>query len=151
VYLCAFCSNFIIICSFIELTMKYVQLLDGMKIAYQEWGNQNLRKVIALHGWLDNSNSFKYLGPYLADRGFHVVAVDSIGHGKSDHLGTGAFYTMPKHVSVVREVVENMGWSKNYMLGHSMVNYPFSTLYEKFIFLFSLGSRHSDNVHCGFQ
>jgi pimeloyl-ACP methyl ester carboxylesterase len=102
--------------------MKYIQLLDGMKIAYQEWGNQNLRKVLALHGWLDNSNSFRFLGPYLAERGFHVVAVDSIGHGKSDHLGTGAFYTIPKHVSVAREVIENFGWSKNYMLCHSMVD-----------------------------
>jgi pimeloyl-ACP methyl ester carboxylesterase len=101
--------------------MKYIQLLDGMKVAYQEWGNHNLRKVLALHGWLDNSNSFRFLGPYLAERGFHVVAVDSIGHGKSDHLGTGAFYTIPKHVSVTREVIENFGWSKNYMLCHSMV------------------------------
>jgi pimeloyl-ACP methyl ester carboxylesterase len=131
--------------------MKCVQLLDGMKVAYQEWGNQNLRKVIALHGWLDNSNTFKYLGPYLADRGFHVVAVDCIGHGKSGHLGTGAFYTMPKHVSVVREVVENMGWSKNYMLGHSMVKINLLDFVRGITCLLSLGSRHSNNVHSSFQ
>jgi len=60
--------------------MNRLALFDGIKIAYQEWGSQiSTRKILALHGWLDNSNSFCFLGPYLADRGYHVVAIDQAG------------------------------------------------------------------------
>lgn len=59
---------------------KNLTLLDGMRIAYQEWGNHfSQKKILALHGWLDNSNSFKYLGPFLAENGYHVIAIDHAG------------------------------------------------------------------------
>ena len=60
--------------------MGRLTLLDGVKIAYQEWGlHSSASKVFALHGWLDNSNSFNYLGQYLGERGHHVVAIDFAG------------------------------------------------------------------------
>jgi alpha-beta hydrolase superfamily lysophospholipase len=60
--------------------MGRLTLLDGVKIAYQEWGHHtSASKVLALHGWLDNSNSFHYLGQYLGERGHHVVAIDFAG------------------------------------------------------------------------
>ena len=34
-----------------------------------------------MHGWLDNSNSFTYLGEILAGEGYDVVATDHAGHG----------------------------------------------------------------------
>ena len=101
--------------------MKSIRLYDGLRVAYQEWGAQHASKVLAVHGWLDNSNSFKYLGPYLADRGYHVVAMDILGHGHSDHLGIGAQYTVQKATSVAREVVDIMGWKKSHFIGHCMV------------------------------
>jgi pimeloyl-ACP methyl ester carboxylesterase len=62
------------------MSKKSVLITNGFKISCQQWGSPHAaRKVLCLHGWLDNSNSFKYLGPYLADRGFYVVAYDNIG------------------------------------------------------------------------
>lgn len=104
-----------------KITMNFIRLYDGLRVGFQEWGAQHSQKVLAVHGWLDNSNSFRYLGPYLADRGFHVVAIDVIGHGHTDHLGVGAHYTIQKSASVAREVVECLGWSKSFFIGHSMV------------------------------
>jgi len=98
-----------------------VELVDNIKVSYQEWGISNVKKVIALHGWLDNSNSFAYLGPYLANVGFHVVAVDHIGHGHSDHIGRGGSYTMNvKLVSAVKQVLDTLLWDKCDVIGHSM-------------------------------
>lgn len=101
--------------------MSYFTLSDGLKIAYQEWGNENTVKVFAVHGWLDNSNSFSFLGPFLCERGFHVIAIDMIGHGFSDHLGTGAVYSIPKSLSIIREILDKIQWQSHIFLGHSMV------------------------------
>lgn len=57
-----------------------ISLRNGLKVAYQEFGAHNSKKVIALHGWLDNSSSFQILGPQLANNGYHVLALDHIGN-----------------------------------------------------------------------
>ena len=54
---------------------------NGLNVSYQRWGEGNSIKVLCLHGWLDNSNSFSYLASFLAPHTFEVVAVDHIGHG----------------------------------------------------------------------
>ena len=82
--------------------MNKIKLLNGLSIAFQQFGIQNqassLGSVLCLHGWLDNSNSFSFVGPYLADKGFHVVAIDFISHGFSDHH----YLNDAPHISLVR-------------------------------------------------
>ena len=48
-----------------------------------EFGPRDSRPVILVHGGLANSNYFAKIIPYLVKAGFHVVAVDSRGHGGS--------------------------------------------------------------------
>ncbi len=48
-----------------------------------EFGPRDGRPVILVHGGLANSNYFAKIIPYLVKAGFHVVAVDSRGHGRS--------------------------------------------------------------------
>jgi pimeloyl-ACP methyl ester carboxylesterase len=63
--------------------LKKIRLVNGLSIAYQRWNDGlNNPKVLCVHGWLDNSNSFAYLGPKLASKGYDVVAIDLMGHGK---------------------------------------------------------------------
>ena len=104
--------------------MKKIHLRDGMRIAYQEWGNANkklpAKKILALHGWLDNSNSFGILGPHLASLGYHFVAIDHLGHGRSSHLSPDASYSSWSGISRVDEVMEHLEWDKANVLGHSM-------------------------------
>lgn len=104
--------------------MKRLALRDGMRVAYQEWGHQSTggttKNVLALHGWLDNSNTFRSLGPRLASIGYHCVAIDHIGHGKSTHIGMDATYSTPSGVAYINQVLESLGWDKANVLGHSM-------------------------------
>jgi pimeloyl-ACP methyl ester carboxylesterase len=97
-------------------------VLSNCSLSYKEWGASNsTKKVLALHGWLDNSNSFNFLGPYLADRGFHVVAYDNIGHGYSSH-GTSSSnnYTVASYVGRCRDIVDSLQWEKCNIVGHSL-------------------------------
>ena len=91
---------------------------DTLKVSYQRWGAGNAKKVLCLHGWLDNSNSFSYLGPHLAKHDFEVVAVDQFGHGRSDHFKQLSSYAI--FSSYCLSIQEALGWEKSHVLGHSM-------------------------------
>jgi pimeloyl-ACP methyl ester carboxylesterase len=100
---------------------KFFQLKDGMKIAFQEWGAGNLKKVLSVHGWLDNSNSFSYLGPKIANEGFHYIALDLPGHGHSSHFAKEANYSPFKSVAYMNEIMDDfLDWKKANIIGHSM-------------------------------
>ena len=99
---------------------------SGLNIAYQRWGEGNPLKVLCLHGWLDNSNSFALLGPHLARNNFEVVAVDHIGHGLSDHLPIPSVFA--SYVGYVRGVMDALGWDRSHICAHSM-GAAISTIY----------------------
>jgi len=75
--------------------------------------------VLALHGWLDNGNSFVPLARRL-DSKFRLVAVDLPGHGCSDHRNEGASYAFVDWVAPVIGIADALGWDSFVMMGHSM-------------------------------
>jgi pimeloyl-ACP methyl ester carboxylesterase len=52
-------------------------------LAVRRWGT-GTRYAVLLHGMSASSRVFHRLGPALADHGFHVVAPDLPGHGRSE-------------------------------------------------------------------
>ncbi|ABZ76396.1 alpha/beta hydrolase fold [Shewanella halifaxensis HAW-EB4] len=62
-----------------EITIK----LPHITLAARLWGAQDKPVILALHGWLDNANSFEPLSQYLTD--YQILAVDWPGHGASQH------------------------------------------------------------------
>ncbi len=91
----------------------------GRAIAGLSWGDPNLPKMLALHGWLDNAGTFNRLAPLLAKR-HHIVAIDLAGHGLSDELPIGAWYHYVDYLSDVTAVIEQLDWQQLDFLGHSM-------------------------------
>ena len=55
--------------------------LGHIELAAHLFGPADGLPVIALHGWLDNANSFSRLAPQL--KGLRIVALDLAGHGYS--------------------------------------------------------------------
>jgi len=91
--------------------------LDGVKIAAQRWGSESGKKILALHGWLDNSASFSILKDSLSE--FDIVALDLAGHGLSAHRqGRGAYNIWQDIVDVV-DIAERLQWRQFALLGHS--------------------------------
>ncbi|MFQ6371048.1 alpha/beta fold hydrolase [Shewanella sp. YIC-542] len=56
--------------------------LGTQQIAARVWGNADKPLLIALHGWLDNLNSFIPLAAHLQSD-YHILAIDWPGHGLS--------------------------------------------------------------------
>lgn len=94
-----------------------------MQFAAKYWRNLNSdsgsssrRRVIALHGWLDNCASFDFLAPYLeAD----VLCIDLAGHGRSgfrQHLGA---YNVWLDVPEVTAIADQLQWPTFDLLAHS--------------------------------
>ncbi|WP_439133643.1 alpha/beta fold hydrolase [Pseudomaricurvus sp.] len=90
---------------------------QGMTFAAQAWGDPLNPPVLALHGWLDNSASFYRLAPFLSDH--YVVALDTAGHGFSDHRQHQGPYNIWQDVGEVFAIADELGWERFALLGHS--------------------------------
>lgn len=92
--------------------------LPHIELAAHIFGPEEGLPVIALHGWLDNANSFARLAPKLS--GLRIVALDFAGHGHSDHRPRGAGYALADYAFDVLCVAEQLGWERFALLGHSL-------------------------------
>ncbi|MCP1515449.1 MULTISPECIES: alpha/beta hydrolase [Pseudomonas] len=92
--------------------------LPHIELAAHLFGPEDGVPVIALHGWLDNANSFARLAPKLT--GLRIVALDMAGHGHSAHRPPGAGYALWDYVYDVLQVAEQLGWKRFALLGHSL-------------------------------
>ena len=101
-------ENTILKMGVIERASREIQISTnaGQVIAGQEWKSASPTKnVLLLHGWQDNSNSFKKLANLLpAD--WHLVAIDFPGHGVSSPRPDGVPYYVTDWVSDVRLVIQ---------------------------------------------
>ncbi len=96
----------------VRLSLAHIELAAHLS------GPEDGVPVIALHGWLDNANSFARLAPKL--EGLRIVALDMAGHGHSAHRPTGAGYALWDYVFDVLQVAEQLGWKRFALLGHSL-------------------------------
>lgn len=92
--------------------------LGHIELAAHLYGPPDGRPVIALHGWLDNANSFARLAPKL--HGLRIVALDFAGHGYSGHRPPGAGYALADYAYDVLKVAQQLGWERFALLGHSL-------------------------------
>lgn len=73
-------------------------------------------KMLCIHGWLDNANSFVPVMPYLP--AFDLVAIDLPGCGYSDALPQG--YALQDMTYQLSKIIEALGWDQCHVLGHSL-------------------------------
>ncbi|HIC7378090.1 TPA: alpha/beta fold hydrolase [Legionella pneumophila] len=93
--------------------------IPGLSIACKIWGNPDNPPIFALHGWLDNANSFDDIAQYL-QHDYYFIAVDLPGHGHSSHLPPGCIYHFTDGIFTVVEIINALGLNKLHLLGHSM-------------------------------
>jgi len=94
-------------------------LADKLKIAGIQQLDPNSpspTRVLCLHGWLDNANSFMPMLPFLPD--MHLVAVDLPGHGHSSHI-SGAYSVLDTTLRCLH-IADALGWESFHVVGHSL-------------------------------
>lgn len=87
--------------------------LNGLSI-----GDPSFPTVLCLHGWLDNAASFVPLSEFLT--GYHLVALDFAGHGKSQHRSKDANYHLVDNVQDLNALFVDQHWHDLLVIGHSM-------------------------------
>lgn len=92
--------------------------LPHLNFAAKRSGNPHGKKLLAIHGWLDNAASFDPIAPWFDD--FDMVAVDLPGHGRSGHRAAGAWYHFIDYLNEILAVIEVLGWQQFSLLGHSL-------------------------------
>lgn len=76
----------------------------------------NPTRLLCLHGWLDNANSFIPMMPYLPS--LDLVSIDLPGHGYSDPLQGG--YDIHRLSFHVCQIMQALEWPSCHLMGHSL-------------------------------
>ncbi|WNO10960.1 alpha/beta fold hydrolase [Teredinibacter sp. KSP-S5-2] len=103
-----------------SLSPAYEELefdLGDVTLRARRYGSPDGIPVLALHGWLDNCASFHFLAAQLPQ--LNLVALDLAGHGRSDHRPHIGAYNIWTDTAELYHVVQQLGWRKFALIGHS--------------------------------
>ena len=85
--------------------------------------------VVLLHGFLENTSMWKDVIPQLSKRN-RIIAIDLLGHGKSDCLGY--VHSMELFAESVAAVLKHLRIRKCVVVGHSLGGYVALAFAEKY-------------------
>jgi pimeloyl-ACP methyl ester carboxylesterase len=80
---------------------------DNHRISFDEYGEGD-RPLVLIHGLLMNRRMFDRLGPEMAERGNRVIAVDLLGHGRSDRPPEMSRYSMTFFARQVEALLDHL-------------------------------------------
>lgn len=98
----------------LEMTLRY----KGIKIDYHISGKGT--PLLFLHGFLENLSMWNTVIPHFT-RTHTCIAIDLLGHGKTDCLGY--IHSMENMAEAVKAVLEELKISNAAIIGHSMGGY----------------------------
>lgn len=98
--------------------MPEIKLKNGFQVHYIEKGKGP--HLVFIHGFLGSSWLFEAQVDYFAGKGYHAVAIDHLGHGKSDKPESEA-YELVNLAQYLEEVLSQVVKDEKIVLiGHSM-------------------------------
>lgn len=93
--------------------------LAHIRLAGLQFG-EGVPDIVALHGWLDNAESFRPLAEILCAQGHSILALDFAGHGHSGHRPLGSGYHFSDYLYDLRHALLALGIERIDFLCHSM-------------------------------
>jgi pimeloyl-ACP methyl ester carboxylesterase len=94
--------------------------LGDVSLEVTEAGAGNGRRVLLVHGFTADAGEVAEVLDPLADRGWHAVAPDLRGHGRSDRPTHGDAYSFEILAADVLALADDLGWDRFALVGHSM-------------------------------
>ena len=80
---------------------------DGHRISYDDYGAGE-RPIVLIHGLLMSRRMFDRLGPAMAARGNRVIALDLLGHGRSDRPAEMSVYSMTFFARQIEALLDHL-------------------------------------------
>ena len=90
---------------------------DGFRLHYLDWGNSQAQAMVLLHGLQDCARSWDTFAHGMRPD-YHVIALDSRGHGDSDWVDP-VRYGFRDYVSDVESLATALGLNEMVLIGHS--------------------------------
>ena len=94
--------------------------LGRITLEVTEAGAGNARRVLLVHGFTADAGEVAEVLDPLAERGWHAVAPDLRGHGRSDHPTDPDAYSFEILAADVLALADDLGWDRFALVGHSM-------------------------------
>lgn len=93
--------------------------IRGLDVYVECYGNPKQPAILLLHGFTGSTKTWQYLAQRL-QANYYVVAVDLIGHGKTDAPTDAGRYRMEEQLSDLEELVNELELDQFALLGYSM-------------------------------
>ncbi|MFL5907988.1 MAG: alpha/beta fold hydrolase [Solirubrobacterales bacterium] len=92
---------------------------NGHRISYDDYGAGD-RPIILIHGLLMSRRMFDRLGPAMAARGNRVIAIDLLGHGRSDRPTEMSNYSLTFFARQVEALMDHLEMDQAVIGGTSL-------------------------------
>ncbi|MBY0122862.1 2-succinyl-6-hydroxy-2,4-cyclohexadiene-1-carboxylate synthase [Bacillus sp. S/N-304-OC-R1] len=93
-------------------------VINGIQYHVDTWGNSEGEPLLLLHGFTGNSTSWRKFESYWQD--FNVIAVDIIGHGKTDSPDDLSKYHIEAVAGDLNNILDTLEITQASILGYSM-------------------------------
>ena len=92
----------------------------GHQIIFSDWGNEDGRPIVCVHGLTGNGMDFDEIAPHLVQEGYRVIAPDLLGRGRSDFLDDPLEYNYDTYLADLRGLISHLGLDEVDWLGVSL-------------------------------
>jgi pimeloyl-ACP methyl ester carboxylesterase len=97
---------------------EYLIIQNNKLALYERPGDKGA--IFFVHGNSSNAWAFEHLWTHPALNGFHLLAVDLPGHGKSEHAKNTDSYTVLNLSKTIAEVIEKKNLHRAVVVAHSL-------------------------------
>ncbi len=99
---------------------KFFQIEDARKLAYREYGENNVKVVICIHGLSRNSSDYHFLALELEKNNYRVIVPDIARRGASYNLSGPNNYNDPFYRDDILKLIDHLQIQNCEWIGTSM-------------------------------
>ena len=98
--------------------MAFIEI-NNINVHYECWNERGHETIVLLHGFTGSTKTWHEVAALLPTT-YRIIAVDLIGHGRTDSPEDLTYYTMEYQVKLLHELFEVLQLTQFHLIGYSM-------------------------------